>query len=266
MAYGCAFAPRLDELSLDRIEPAVDEPQGLDDLRQAFAQGARNALIVRVVQDRRQVPEPEPPLGGDDAELRHQAANVVRQHRMLLHQDLAHPVNAGGGLLGLALDRHEAHRRATDRLADRLGVRRVVLVPPHVRLCVGWRDQPNIVPQLAQFARPVVRRPARLHADQAGRQLAEKRQHLRAPHGPAHHDRARPIDPVHLKNLLRDIDADHANLFHGWLHLSWFPTDPTLAHQAARGPSTPSSRGAKRRGDPGAEGALATWIASLRSR
>jgi len=99
MANGRILAPRLNQLSLDRLELAVDETQRRDDRRQPFAQRAWDAQIVRVSQDRRQRLEPEPPLGGDDAELRHQAANLVRQHRMLLHQDLAHAMDAGGGLL-----------------------------------------------------------------------------------------------------------------------------------------------------------------------
>ena len=46
MANGRILAPRLNQLSLDRLELAVDETQRLDDRRQAFTQRAWDAQIV----------------------------------------------------------------------------------------------------------------------------------------------------------------------------------------------------------------------------
>ena len=65
-----------------------------------------------------------------DAELREQAADAVDGGGALLDPALADPVHAQARLLVLALDRHEAHVRPLHRLADRLGVGRIVLAAP----------------------------------------------------------------------------------------------------------------------------------------
>jgi hypothetical protein len=52
--------------------------------------------------------------------------------------------------------------------------------------------------------------------NQARRQLAEERQHLRSPQRFAHYDLARIIDRVNLKNALGQIEADG-----GWLPSLW---------------------------------------------
>ena len=80
-------------------------------------------------------------------------------------------------LLGFALDRDKAHRRPAHRLADRRRVRGIVLVSAYVGLGIGRRDQAHVVADPGQLAHPVMRRGAGLHADQAGRQLGEPRQH-----------------------------------------------------------------------------------------
>jgi hypothetical protein len=59
--------------------------------------------------------------------------------------------------------------------------------------------------KLYQFARPVVRRAARLDADQARRQLGEKWQHLRSPKRLANYNLAGRINAVDLKNALGQI-------------------------------------------------------------
>src|SRR5262249_15472124 len=65
--------------------------------------------------------------------------------------------------------------------------------------------------------RPVVRRRARLQANQTGRQSTEERQNLRTPKLLAQNRRSLGIDPVHLKNMLRQVQSDRSNLAHGWL-------------------------------------------------
>ena len=75
----------------------------------------------------------------------------------------------------LALHRHEAHGRALRRLADRFGIRRIVLLPLDERLHVSRRDQPHLVPELADLAGPVMRSGARLHRDNAARLRGEER-------------------------------------------------------------------------------------------
>src|SRR5215510_14732676 len=69
----------------------------------------------------------------------------------------------------------------------------------------------------AQLPPPVVRRRARLHANQTWRQSTEERQNLRTPKLLAQNRRSPCIDPVHLKNMLRQVQSDRSNLAHGWL-------------------------------------------------
>src|SRR5262249_53893842 len=92
-----------------------------------------------------------------------------------------------------------------------------VLVALDVRLHVLRRHQSNLVAKRAQLPRPVVRRRARLQANQTGRQSTEERQNLRTPKLLAQNRRSLCIDPVHLKNMLRQVQSDRSNLAHGWL-------------------------------------------------
>src|SRR5262249_51570261 len=50
-----------------------------------------------------------------------------------------------------------------------------------------------------------------------GRQSTEERQNLRTPKLLAQNRRSLCIDPVHLKNMLRQVQSDRSNLAHGWL-------------------------------------------------
>src|SRR5262249_16248940 len=120
-------------------------------------------------------------------------------------------------LLVSRLDRYKAHRRAPNRLADRFRIGGVVLVALDVCLHVLRRHQSHLVAKRAQLARPVVRRRARLQANQTGRQSTEERQNLRTPKLLAHNRPSLCIDPVHLKNMLRQVQSDRRNLAHGWL-------------------------------------------------
>src|SRR5262249_40083757 len=74
-----------------------------------------------------------------------------------------------------------------------------------------------LVAKRAQLPRPVVRRRARLQANQTGRQSTKERQNLRTPKLLAQNRRSLCIDPVHLKNMLRQVKSDRSNLAHGWL-------------------------------------------------
>src|SRR5262249_42089649 len=69
----------------------------------------------------------------------------------------------------------------------------------------------------AQLPRPIVRRRARLQANQTWRQSTEERQNLRTPKLLAQNRRSLCINPVHLKNMLRQVQSDRSNLTHGWL-------------------------------------------------
>src|SRR5690242_21928725 len=94
---------------------------------------------------------------------------------------------------------------------------------------------------------------AGLHPDQAARLFGKPRQHLRAPQRATNHQGAGLIDPMHLKDVFGDIHTDRANLFHGWLPLSWSLPTQLWHSDAVRGPSTPSFRGAGFAREPGTQ-------------
>src|SRR6266478_5634606 len=96
-----------------------------------------------------------------------------------------------------------SHRRALNSLANRFRIGGIVLIALDVRLHVLRRHQSHLVAKRAQLPRPVVRRRARLQANQTGRQSTEERQNLRTPKLLAQNRRSLCIDPVHLKNRLR---------------------------------------------------------------
>ena len=77
---------------------------------------------------------------------------------------------------GLRCD--ELHRRALDRLGDRLGVAEVVLLSLAIRAHVFRRHQPGIVTEQLEPATEVMRADAGLHADQARRQVRQPRFNL----------------------------------------------------------------------------------------
>jgi hypothetical protein len=70
--------------------------------------------------------------------------------------------------------------RVATSLADRLRVDRVVVAAFHIGLGVSGRHQEHVVTHRREFARPIMRRAAGLHADKAGFDPREKLEHLRA--------------------------------------------------------------------------------------
>jgi hypothetical protein len=90
-------------------------------------------------------------------------AQGIHQHCALAYQPLPTSVQKHSGLLFSRLGWNEPHRRPRNRLADRFGIRSVVLVPFDVGLHVLRRHQPHLMAQRTQLPRPVMRRRTRLH-------------------------------------------------------------------------------------------------------
>src|SRR5262249_1597755 len=63
----------------------------------------------------------------------------------------------------------------------------------------------------------------------------EERQNLRTPKLLAQNRRSLCIDPVHLKNMLRQVQSDRSNLAHGWLPSLLFRSDSSLALRCRKG-------------------------------
>src|SRR5262245_1422001 len=141
----------------------------------------------------------------------------VRQHRALTDQKLAAAMQHQCRLLLLRLRRHEPHRRSCNRLADGGRVVGVVLAALEISLHVARWHQPHCVAKCLKLTAPMVCGWTRLNADQAGRQSREELQHLRS--ADAFTDQHCAIDryTVNLKNRLRYIKTNRANVAHGRL-------------------------------------------------
>ena len=126
------------------------------------------------------------------------------------------PVPGAVWLLGTALVCLAASRRRDATPVD--PTTRCVLAQP-VTESRGPGGSSSIMPEGRELTRPVMRRGARLHADQTGRQPGEEACHLGAPQRLAQHHLARPVHGVHLEHLLGQIKSDRANPIHGWLPL-----------------------------------------------
>ena len=109
-------------------------------------------------------------------------------------------VQRQAALLLWRLGRDEPHVWSGDRLADRLGVSGIVLMPLHIGLHVGRRHQANDMTKRLEFTRPIMCRRAGFDTDQARWQLLKERQHIAALELPADNHHTVSIHAVNLKN------------------------------------------------------------------
>jgi hypothetical protein len=86
--------------------------------------------VVFVRHDREQFRAPRVALRRNDAELGQVRSESVDALGALTYQQIARAVLHQLALLLGRLDPHKAHRRSSNRLADRLGVSGIVLVAP----------------------------------------------------------------------------------------------------------------------------------------
>src|SRR5271167_3383540 len=128
----------------------------------------------------------------------------IDQLGALAHQQIAYPMLHQPALLFGRLDRDKPHGRASHRLADRLGVGGIVLVALDVGLYILCRHQPNLMPELRKFTRPMVRCRAGLHADKARRQSLEELYYLAATELLSHDDLLGRINAMNLEYVLGD--------------------------------------------------------------
>ena len=181
---------------------------------QAAPRQRRDAIIVAIGDHREQLLD----LGQADprhnAELRHVCPERIDQHGSLANQELARPMHHQHALPFSALHRDKAHGRPCDRLADRLRIGRIVLVTLHIGLYIARWHQLDLMTQRHDRSRPVMRRGAGLHADQARRLFPEKRQNVAASQLLADYRLPRRIDAVDLKNALRKINPDRGCCIH----------------------------------------------------
>src|SRR5258706_10687875 len=111
----------------------------------------------------------------------------------------------------------KSHRGPRDRLADCGSVVGIVFAALNVGLYVARRHQPHRVAEPLKSAAPVMCARTCLNADEAGGQRREELQQLRSANAFADHYRAASVHSLNLKNRLRDIETDRANLAPGRL-------------------------------------------------
>jgi hypothetical protein len=133
-------------------------------------------------------------------------------------------------LLLNALDSDKAHIGTAHRFADRLSVIGIVLITFHVGFYELGCDQLHRKAALLQQPRPVVRAAARFHAD-----LAVKFNFVEQALQPfcsakflAPYDFLKAINPMNLKDILGQIDADADNLHGGLLLSNWLCANSSL--------------------------------------
>jgi len=148
-------------------------------------------------------------------------AQCVDQLRALAHQKITGAKQHGPRLLLLGFDRDKTHGRSARRLADRLRVRRVVLLALDEGFDVGGRDQTNLVTQIADGAPPVMRAPTSFHGDNATRLPGKESEDFLSRKLLAERHTAVSAGAVRLKRPLCKVETDDVNLFHGCPLRSW---------------------------------------------
>jgi hypothetical protein len=114
-------------------------------------------------------------------------------------------------LLPGAVYRHKAQHWPLQSFTDGLGW--VILLAFPMGPDRDRRNQPQIMTQYLQFARPVMQRCTSRKADQAGTALGAEAHNLATPQLPVWHDSSATADRVPLKNIPCHVDAD--DLAHG---------------------------------------------------
>src|SRR5262249_44886243 len=132
------------------------------------------------------------------------------------------------------------------------------------------RHHSHLVAKRAQLPLPVVRRRARLQANETGRQSTEERQNLRTPKLLAQNRRSLCINAVHLKNMLRQVQSDRSNLAHGWLPFAAVSIRQQFGTQMPQGGHPPhhsitSSARARRVAGTSRPSSLAVWMLMMNS-
>src|SRR5208337_2251086 len=136
-------------------------------------------------------------------------------------------------------------------LANTFGIAPIVLVALHVRLNIGGRHHPNLVPKLGQHARPMMRTPTRLHPHHTAWQLGKKLLHRPTSKLTPNHHFSRRFNSVNLEHVLRQIQTNHANLRHGRSPLLARINTTSLAPMMPSGAVHPIIPGRRASGEPG---------------
>jgi hypothetical protein len=151
----------------------------------------------------------------NDPELGKMAPDRIDHRGLLTDEKMARTVEQQAALLLGCLGRHEPHVGSGDRLANRLSVGCVILLPFDVGLYVSRRHQSHGMPKRLKLTRPMVGRGAGLYTDQTWRKLLKERPHVATLQLAADNHLANGINSVDLENRLGDIETDCRDRLHG---------------------------------------------------
>jgi hypothetical protein len=146
--------------------------------------------------------------------LPEKTADLIDEPDAIGNQATANPMNSLHRQLLGRLDGHEAHARSADRLADRLRIIPIVLVGLHVGCDELRADQSDVVTEFRKRLAPKVCAVRCLHADEARRQVCEKRWHGMTAKRLAQHRLSMSVDAVNLEDIFRQVQTNASDL-HG---------------------------------------------------
>jgi hypothetical protein len=138
-------------------------------------------------------------------ELGKMGPDCIDHRGLLTDEQMARAVQHQAALVLGGLGWHEPHVGPGDRLANGLGVSRVILLALDIGLHVDRRHQPNGMTECLEFARPMVRGGASLYANQAWWQLLKESQDRTPLQLPANNHLTASVNAVNLENQLGDV-------------------------------------------------------------
>ncbi len=149
----------------------------------------------------------ETPLSGisNNSKFRQLSAKRVRGLHSLTNEKAACAEYHRGRLLVSRFDGHEPHGLSRDGLGDSFRVVGIALSALHERLHVRRVDQANVMTELGDAARPLVRSATGFDPDEAWRQPLEKAQHFCSTEPAVEQRRAICVSAVHLKDIFSDV-------------------------------------------------------------
>ena len=159
--------------------------------------------------------------GINDTQFAQMRTQGIDHLRSLLHQKTAALKHYRFRLLRSRFDRNEPHGLARHGLTDGLGVRCICFTPFNEGLDIGRGNKPHVVAEPGDLASLIMGAATVFDSDNAGRLLREEMQHFTTSQPPAEKLRAVLICSVNLKNVLRQIQPDGANLLHGTVPPLW---------------------------------------------
>ena len=201
-AASFSFA-RADELSIEGCDPSIEfhplRASVFDERDHSRAQSNSSLFVHQYSQELLELPLA---LRSDESALQQNGAQLIDQSRPLADQTVPRSVKRLHVELILALQFDEPHRRARRRLRDPLGVAIVVLLRLDIRADVFGRHQPHVVTVAGEDTAEVMGATARLHPDNAGRQLLRKPDQCLAPHLATHDAAPDESSPITLQTFL----------------------------------------------------------------